>query len=120
MPTNVAPFLDTSTSGDRTEDLKCRLDHALRENDALRSRLESAAAPAPAEAFDQEAMEGLAEGFALFDADGRLRLFNSRYRDEILPRLADIIKPGVTFRTLVREAFERGLWSGIHENLDQF
>jgi PAS domain S-box-containing protein len=37
-----------------------------------------------------------------------------------LPWLADIIEPGVSFQTLVRVAFERRIWSGIHENLDQF
>ena len=94
--------------------------HALPENDDLRSRLQNSARQNAADTFDREALETLVDGFALFNADDRLHLFNARYRDEILPKLADIIKPGVSFQTLVREAFERGHWEGIYRSLDQF
>jgi hypothetical protein len=70
--------LDISASGHDADDLENRLARALQENEALRAKLQNASASSPVEAFDQEAMEGLAEGFALFDADGKLRLFNSR------------------------------------------
>ena len=53
-----------------------------------------------------EAIESLEEGFALFDSDDRLVLFNSRYR-AIFTTIADLIKPGATFETLTRAATER-------------
>lgn len=111
--------MNTTSSGDRPEQLERRLAQALRENEALRSRLQNAASPPDTETFDQDVMESLSEGFALFDADDRLLLFNSHFREEILPELADIIEPGVPFQALVREAFERGLWDGVHQSLDQ-
>jgi PAS domain S-box-containing protein len=45
----------------------------------------------------QEAIETISEGFALFDADRRLVLFNENYRRQIWPRLADFIRVGVKF-----------------------
>jgi two-component system sensor kinase FixL len=62
-----------------------------------------------AEARDrlQEAIESISEGFALFDADDRLVLFNTNFR-RALPLIADILVPGVRFEDLVRAVAERG------------
>ena len=59
-----------------------------------------------------EAIETMTEGFALFDSEERLLVFNSRYRDEIWPQLADIIRPGCTFEEILKTAFARGVWKG--------
>jgi PAS domain S-box-containing protein len=63
----------------------------------------------------QEAIETMSEGFALFDSDRRLVLFNENYRSQIWPRLADFIKIGVTFEDVVRETLNRNVWeaSGV-------
>lgn len=63
----------------------------------------------------QEAIETMSEGFALFDADRRLVLFNENYRSRIWPRLADFIKTGVAFEDIVRETLNRNVWeaSGV-------
>ena len=63
----------------------------------------------------QEAIETMSEGFALFDSDRRLVLFNENYRRKIWPRLADFIKVGLTFDEIVREALNRYVWeaSGV-------
>lgn len=63
----------------------------------------------------QEAIDTMSEGFALFDADRRLVLFNENYRSQIWPRLADFIKIGVTFDDIVRETLNRNVWeaSGV-------
>ena len=62
-----------------------------------------------------EAIETMSEGFALFDSDRRLVLFNENYRSLIWPRLADFIKLGVTFEDIVRETLKRNVWeaSGV-------
>ena len=63
----------------------------------------------------QEAIETMSEGFALFDADRRLVMFNENYRSQIWPRLADFIKIGVYFEDIVRETLNRNVWeaSGV-------
>ena len=56
-----------------------------------------------------DAIESISEGFALYDADDRLVLCNSRYREILYPGIADIVLPGTPFELIVREAVERGL-----------
>ena len=53
-----------------------------------------------------DAIESSSEGFALFDAEDRLVLCNSHFRD-FYPGLADVIVPGVPFAAMARAAAER-------------
>jgi adenylate cyclase len=56
-----------------------------------------------------DAIESISEGFAFYDADDRLQLCNSRYR-ELLYAGTDIkIEPGTPFDAILRRAVERGL-----------
>jgi PAS domain S-box-containing protein len=55
-----------------------------------------------------EATEAVSSGIALFDADDRLVLCNSKFR-ELYADLADVCQPGVAFVDLARIAVERGL-----------
>ncbi len=55
----------------------------------------------------REAIESISEGFALFDADDRLVLFNNNFR-RALPGIADVLTPGIRFEDLVRAVAERG------------
>jgi class 3 adenylate cyclase/PAS domain-containing protein len=54
-----------------------------------------------------EAIESISEGFALFDAEDRLVLCNSRY-GELLYSGPVELKAGMTFESIVRRAAERG------------
>lgn len=56
----------------------------------------------------RDAIDAISDGFALYDADDRLVLFNDRFVDHS-HRMADVIKPGVYFEDLIRTAVERGL-----------
>jgi PAS domain S-box-containing protein len=56
-----------------------------------------------------DAIESLTSGFALYDADDRLELFNRRTM-EFFPGMEDVLRPGVAFTDLVRHAAERGLF----------
>ena len=56
-----------------------------------------------------EAVDVLPDGFALFDNQDRLVLFNERYC-EIYADIQDIIRPGVTFEEMCRTGLERGLF----------
>jgi signal transduction histidine kinase/CheY-like chemotaxis protein len=55
-----------------------------------------------------EAIETISEGFSLYDANDRLIICNSRYR-ELYASISDIVTPGVSFETIIRTAVERGL-----------
>jgi signal transduction histidine kinase/HAMP domain-containing protein len=54
-----------------------------------------------------DAIETISEGFSLYDADDKLVIFNSKYKNNFAAH-ADIIKAGTTFETIARTAAERG------------
>jgi len=88
---------------DRTEELQ----HALRNLEDSNQDLSAAKEEAETARIRlTEAIESLSEGFALFDADDRLVLFNSKLR-LLFPDLADIIVPGIAFVNFLRHALER-------------
>jgi signal transduction histidine kinase len=53
------------------------------------------------------ALEVMADGFALYDAQDRLVLYNKKYVD-FSPMAADIIMPGIAKEELLRESTRRG------------
>jgi PAS domain-containing protein len=55
-----------------------------------------------------DALESISEGFFLYDADDRMVLCNSRYR-ELYPAMADVYKPGLEFERMIRTVVERGI-----------
>ena len=55
----------------------------------------------------RDAIEILPQGIALFDADDRLVLFNSSYR-ETTPYTSDLLKAGVSFEDMATAAARRG------------
>ncbi|MHA1528833.1 MAG: PAS-domain containing protein, partial [Alphaproteobacteria bacterium] len=56
----------------------------------------------------EDAIEAISSGFTLWDADDRLVVCNSRYK-EYYEDLADIVKPGAYFRDILLTGAERGL-----------
>jgi PAS domain S-box-containing protein len=54
-----------------------------------------------------EAIEAIPQGFALFDRDDRLAVFNARYRDRF-SLVPEIVAIGRSFEELAREAIRRG------------
>ena len=60
----------------------------------------------------QDALEHLSEGFVLWDAEERLIMCNSRFR-EIYERSADAMVPGATLEEIVRVGAERGEYLGV-------
>src|ERR687891_1179340 len=55
-----------------------------------------------------DALESISEGFFLYDADDRMVLCNSRYR-ELFPSMADVYQPGLEFEQMIRTVVERGI-----------
>ena len=56
-----------------------------------------------------DAIESISEGFAFYDAEDRLQLCNTRYR-ELLYAGSDVeIETGTPFEAIIRRAVERGL-----------
>jgi adenylate cyclase len=55
-----------------------------------------------------EAIETISEGFSLYDADDKLIVCNSRYKN-LFASHADVMEPGTPFETIIRTAVGRGL-----------
>ncbi|WP_448206410.1 ATP-binding protein [Azospirillum sp. sgz302134] len=64
-----------------------------------------------------DAIECITEGFVLYDAEDRLVLCNSRYR-ELFSANADLTAPGTPFETVLREGVARGLYRVPPESLE--
>jgi PAS domain S-box-containing protein len=55
-----------------------------------------------------DAIESISEGFSLYDANDKLVIFNSRYRDMHRTRSIDVVKQGVSFETIIRTSATSG------------
>ena len=65
-----------------------------------------------ANALLSDAIELLAEGFALFDSDRQLVMCNSRYK--AMNKLTqDLLKPGIKWDDVLRAGFQRGQYSDV-------
>ena len=56
------------------------------------------------------ALDVMADGFALYDADDRLVVYNKKYV-ALNPRIVDMIMPGASFQDKLRAAIERGSYA---------
>lgn len=56
------------------------------------------------------ALDVMADGFALYDTQDRLVVYNRKYVD-LNPKIADLILPGMLFDDMLREAIKRGAYS---------
>ena len=65
----------------------------------------------------QVVIDTVDEAFALFDANDRLVSFNEKYR-ALHPLVADVIVPGVSFESIIREGVRRGLYKAALEQGD--
>jgi signal transduction histidine kinase/CheY-like chemotaxis protein/HAMP domain-containing protein len=64
-----------------------------------------------------DAIETISEGFSLYDAEDRLVVCNSRYR-ELFASHADVMVPGTPFESILQAATERGLIKDAEGNRD--
>ena len=67
----------------------------------------------------QEAISSVSEGFAIYDEDDRLVVWNEAYAD-IYSSIRDLIVAGVSFEELVRQAAERGQYKDAIGNVDDW
>ncbi|MDX1429781.1 MAG: PAS-domain containing protein, partial [Rhodothermales bacterium] len=65
-----------------------------------------------------EAIESMSEGLSLYDADDRLVVCNTRYRQILYPGRHDLVTPGSSYETILREAAEAGLIADAEENAE--
>ncbi len=66
-----------------------------------------------------DAIECMTEGFVLYDAQDRLVLCNSKYR-ELFSTATDLVTPGTSFESVLREGARRGLYSMPAHELDDW
>ena len=65
------------------------------------------------------ALEGMADGFALYDAEDRLVIYNRKYV-ELNPHIADLITPGASFEEMLREGVDRAGFNTGAMSPDEF
>ena len=66
-----------------------------------------------------ESIEAMSDAFALYDADDRLVLCNSKYR-ETYAISADLLVPGAKFEDVIREGARRGQYADAVGRVDAF
>jgi len=88
-------------------------------NLALRQRERVDAERAAARAMLENAIESLPDGFCMYDADDRLIVANTRYR-ELYSRSAAHIRVGATFESIIRGGAENGQYPQAGEDIDAF
>ena len=67
-----------------------------------------------------DAIESISEGFSLYGRDDRLVVFNTRYRQIVFPGMHDIVTPGTSFETLLRELVERGIVVDAEDGVEEW
>lgn len=88
---------------DRTAELAAARDESLQ----ARARLD-------------DAIEAISEGFSLYDADDRLVVSNSRYREILHGDDEAAIQPGESFPSILRAAIDRGLIADATEDAERW
>ena len=73
-----------------------------------------------AEARLKEAIESISDGFALYDAEDRLVLWNSRYARRLDARRGDVLIAGARMEAIVRAAAETGLIAGARGRVEDW
>ena len=66
------------------------------------------------------AIESIADGFSLFDADDRLLIYNNRYRELLYHGVDDIVVAGTSFEDIIRHAANRGLIKDSLNRMDEW
>ncbi len=67
-----------------------------------------------------DAIESMTEGFSLYDRDDRLVLSNRQYRDLLYPGMSELIKPGVSFESIIRNAAEASLVKDAEGRIEEW
>ncbi len=86
---------------------------------ALRSREEAEAERARARATLESAIESMSDGFVMFDAEDRLVVCNTRYRD-LYEASAPFIQPGAKFEDIIRQGALRGQYPQAGTDIEGF
>ncbi|MEM7225498.1 MAG: ATP-binding protein [Pseudomonadota bacterium] len=79
----------------------------LREIEAARRRL-------------VDAIENSSEGFAFYDAQERLVICNTRYKELLYPELDVVIEPGTPFESIIRSAAKVGLITDAQGRVEEW
>ena len=110
------PIIQERLTGEwvRVTDHKTRDGGRLTVYSDISSIMEREAKIRAAEERLTDAIESISQGFILYDAEDRLILTNSKYR-EFFPELHEELRPGTPFETIVRAAAEKIFFEDVEE-----
>ena len=106
-------YADVSASAILWDDNPAALVVVRDVSDRLRSRVKYESAEILRREAHQhllDAIEAMNDGFALFDADDRLLIYNRHYVEDVWGEGADFIRPGLTFREIAEHGMQIGHW----------
>ncbi len=66
------------------------------------------------------ALEGMSEGFSLYDCDDKLLISNQRFRDDLHSGVQQQITVGSSFESIIRKSAENGLIPAAKDNPEQW
>jgi len=93
---------------------------ASRQQQVAKLQAEAETARELAQAQLQHAIESISEGFALFDAEERMIICNTRYMDILFGGQTDFALPGVAFESILRDVANRGLIVDAVDRVDDW
>jgi diguanylate cyclase (GGDEF)-like protein len=67
----------------------------------------------------ESAINSMSDGFVMFDAEDRLVITNTRYK-ELYALSSDVIVPGATFTDIIQEGFRRGQYPDAGDSIEAF
>ena len=111
MGTVVAAFneMQTQQEGNDAALRKARDDLEARVEERTRALAEATRNAERAQRQLSHAIESISDGFSLYDADDRLLVFNSRYRDLLYHGVEGVVVAGSSFKEIIRNAAHTGM-----------
>ena len=114
-------YADVSASAILWDDTPAALVVVRDVSDRLRSRVKYESAEILRREAHQhllDAIEVMNDGFALFDADDRLLIYNRHYVEDVWGEEADFIRPGLTFREIAEHGIRIGHWDDANDSVE--
>ncbi|MGQ7846406.1 response regulator [Granulosicoccus sp. 3-233] len=122
MGTVVLAFNEMQTQQQADEEAlrKARDDLERRVEERTRDLAKATRNAENAQSQLRHAIESIADGFSLYDADDRLVIYNRRYKELINLAEDNVVVVGATFEEIIRKSAQQGLVKNVRESQDEW